>query len=72
LITENTTLKRRNRELTQEVSRFQERLQAARNNNRFLDNRIADLEAQLVTRTNGNGEQRDSRGVADCKCGAKL
>jgi septal ring factor EnvC (AmiA/AmiB activator) len=52
LITENTTLKHRIRELTQEVKRFQERLQAARDNNRFLDNKIADLEAQLVNPTN--------------------
>lgn len=52
LITENTTLKHRIRELTQEVKRFQERLQAARGNNRFLDNKIADLEARLVNPTN--------------------
>ena len=37
LITENTTLKRRVHELAQEVKRFQERLQAARDNNRFLE-----------------------------------
>ena len=52
LITENTTLKHRIRELTQEVKRFQERLRAARDNNRFLDNKIADLEARLVNPTN--------------------
>jgi Family of unknown function (DUF6262) len=48
LITENTTLKHRNRELTTEVKRCQDRLQAARENNRFLDNRIAGLESQLL------------------------
>jgi hypothetical protein len=37
------------RDLTLEVSRLQERLQAAPNNNHSLDTRIADLEAQLVS-----------------------
>jgi chromosome segregation ATPase len=48
LISDNTTLKRRVRDLSQEASRLQERLQAARNNNHSLDSRIADLEAQLM------------------------
>lgn len=47
IVTENTTLKQQIRQLTQDVKRFQDRLQAARDNNRFLDNRIAELEAQL-------------------------
>lgn len=45
---ENTTLKRRVRELTEETRNLGEKLQAARSNNRFLDKRLADLEAQLV------------------------
>jgi hypothetical protein len=48
LITENTTLKHRIRELTTDIQRCQDRLQAARDNNRFLDNRIAGLESQLL------------------------
>jgi chromosome segregation ATPase len=48
LITENTTLKQNVRQLTQDNQRLNERLQGARDNNRFLDKRISDLEAQLV------------------------
>jgi chromosome segregation ATPase len=50
LITERTTLKRKINELTLEVTRLRERLQAARDNSRSLDNRIASLEIQLVDR----------------------
>ena len=53
LITENTTLKQQIRQLTQEVKRFQDRLHAARDNNRFLDNRIAELEAELSAHPDG-------------------
>ncbi|MET7465689.1 hypothetical protein [Nonomuraea sp. NPDC005501] len=46
--TENSTLKRRIRDLTSENRSLAEKLQTARSNNRFLDKRIADLEAQLL------------------------
>jgi hypothetical protein len=45
---ENTTLKQRARQLVQDTRGLEEKLQAARSNNRFLDKRIADLEAQLL------------------------
>lgn len=48
VITENTTLKRRVHQLTQEHGSLRERLEGARSNNRFTDKRIADLEAQLL------------------------
>ncbi|MGW2652198.1 hypothetical protein ACWC1D_00830 [Streptomyces sp. NPDC001478] len=48
LITENTTLKRRIRQVTQEHRQLQERLEGARTNLRFSDKRIADLELQLL------------------------
>ncbi len=48
IITENTTLKQRVRQLTQDNRTLEERLQAARSNNRFADRRIAQLEAQLA------------------------
>ncbi|MFF8917322.1 DUF6262 family protein, partial [Streptomyces sp. NPDC015032] len=47
LSTENTTLKHRVHQLTQEHRRLQERLEGARSNLRFAEKRIADLEAQL-------------------------
>jgi hypothetical protein len=47
---ENATLNRRVRELTDETRNLGEKLQAARSNNRFLEKRLADLEAQLVVR----------------------
>jgi hypothetical protein len=48
LVTENTTLKHELRQATQDRQRLEERLQAARENNRFLDKRIAGLEAELA------------------------
>lgn len=48
LISESVELKRDLRERTGELSQARERLQAARDNNRFLDARIADLEAKLL------------------------
>ncbi|MCY0950476.1 DUF6262 family protein [Streptomyces sp. H27-S2] len=48
LVTENTSLKHRVRQLAQEHRTLQERLEGARSNNRFAEKRIADLEAQLV------------------------
>ncbi|MFC9635630.1 DUF6262 family protein [Streptomyces mirabilis] len=50
LTTENTTLKRRVHQLTQEHRKLQERLEGARTNLRFSENRIADLELQLLER----------------------
>lgn len=48
LTTENTTLKQRLRQLTSDQRATEEKLQAARSNNRFLDKRVASLEAQLL------------------------
>lgn len=48
LLTETRTLKARVRKLTEDNIRLQERLTGARDNNRFLDKRIADLEAELA------------------------
>jgi chromosome segregation ATPase len=45
---ENTALKQRIRQLTHDNQTLEERLQAARSNNRFADRRIAQLEAQLA------------------------
>jgi chromosome segregation ATPase len=53
LVTENTTLKHQIRQFTNDIKRFQDRLHAARDNNRFLDNRIAELEAELSAHPNG-------------------
>lgn len=51
VITENTSLKQRVRQLTVEHRALDERLNAARSNLRFQDRRIADLEAKLVDPT---------------------
>lgn len=48
LTSENLTLKQRVRQLADATGALEERLQAARSNNRFLDRRIADLELQLL------------------------
>jgi chromosome segregation ATPase len=48
ITTENTTLKQRVRTLTAGNRTLEEKLQAARENLRFHDKRIADLEAQLA------------------------
>ena len=48
VITENTTLKQRVRQLTADNRTLDERLKAARSNLRFQDRRIADLEARLL------------------------
>jgi hypothetical protein len=45
---ENATLRQRIRDLTAGQRTLEERLQAARFNNRFLDKRIAGLEARLL------------------------
>lgn len=47
-ITRITTLKQRVRQLTTDNRTLEERLQAARSNNRFADRRIAQLEAELA------------------------
>ena len=48
ITTENTTLKQRVRTLTAGNRTLEEKLRAARENLRFHDKRIADLEAQLA------------------------
>ena len=48
ITTENTTLKQRVRQLTTENRTLTERLQAARENLRFQDRRVADLEAEIT------------------------
>jgi chromosome segregation ATPase len=45
---ENTTLHHRIRQLTDEHRTLRERLAAARSTSRFLDRRVADLEAQIA------------------------
>lgn len=50
LTAEDATLKRRLRDLSASSRTPEERLQAALSNNRFLDKRIAGLEAQLLER----------------------
>ena len=45
---ENTTLHHRIRQLTDEHRQLRERLDAARSASRFLDRRVADLEAQIA------------------------
>jgi hypothetical protein len=47
-LTENTTLKRRIQQLTQEHRALQERLEGARSNLRFAEKRIAALEIQVL------------------------
>ena len=47
-ITENNALRAQARQLTQDNHRLEERLAGARDTNRFLDKRIADLEAELT------------------------
>jgi len=48
LSAENATLRQRIRDFTAGQRALEERLQAARSNNRFLDKRIAGLEVQLL------------------------
>ncbi|MFJ5726047.1 DUF6262 family protein [Streptomyces sp. NPDC093149] len=48
IVTENTNLRQHVRQLTRDNQQVQERLTSARQNNRFMDKRIADLEAQLA------------------------
>ncbi|MEV2256996.1 DUF6262 family protein [Streptomyces sp. NPDC050147] len=50
LTSENTTLKHRVHQLTQEHRKLQERLEGARSNLRFAEKRTANLEAQLLER----------------------
>ena len=56
-ITENHTLWARVRQLTQDNHRLEERLVGARDNNRFLDKRIADLEAGILAATSQSQEE---------------
>jgi chromosome segregation ATPase len=69
ILTQNTTLKRQIGQLASEKRQLEERLKGARDNARFLDKRVADLEAQLLS-DNGLGpaltrvSQADSRRAA--------
>ena len=58
VMTENTALKRQIQQLTGERRGLEDRLKGARENNRFLDKRVAELEAQLA-------ELLTQRGVLD-------
>lgn len=60
LITENTTLKQQVRQMVQDKSRLEERLKGARDNNRFLDKRVANLEAQLISGVSVGGDDGDA------------
>lgn len=53
ITTENTTLKQRLRQITAENRTLDERLKAARSNLRFQDRRVADLEAQITSPSQG-------------------
>ncbi|MCX4637152.1 DUF6262 family protein [Streptomyces platensis] len=48
LVTENTTLKQTVWQLSQDKGRLEDRLKGARENNRFLDKRLAELEATIA------------------------
>lgn len=56
-ITENHALRAEVRQLTQDNRRLGERLAGARDTNRFLDKRIADLEAALLAATAPNQQE---------------
>ncbi len=45
---ENSAIKQRARQLTDDIRSLEQKLHAARSNNRFLDKRLADLEAELI------------------------
>jgi TolA-binding protein len=63
VVTENTTLMQRVRQLAQDNQRLEDRLKGARDNNRFLDKRIADLETELaeyLTRAMPGSTRKDS------------
>ena len=57
-ITENHALRAQVRQLTQDNRRLQERLAGARDTNRFLDKRIADLESELLDSSLGRQQAR--------------
>lgn len=54
LVEQNAQLGQRVQQLSQDQRQMEERLQAARTNNRFQDRRIAQLEAQLLEHTGGS------------------
>lgn len=62
LTTENTSLKQRNRQLADDNQTRNDRLSAARSNIRFLDRRVADLEAQLLERADKRAAEEDRHG----------
>jgi chaperonin cofactor prefoldin len=64
-LTENTSLKQQIRQLTQDKGRLEERLKGARDNNRFLDKRVADLEAELVPEFDPHAPEQDDLSPAE-------
>lgn len=64
LATENATLQRRVQQLANDQGSLEERLQAARSNARFLDRRIADLEAQLAEQLGRTSDAQLNEGLA--------
>ncbi|MBO3736721.1 DUF6262 family protein [Actinoplanes flavus] len=63
IITDNTTLKQQVRQLNQENRGLQDRLRGARDNARFLDKRVADLEAAIADGALVSGEQQSRPAV---------
>jgi chromosome segregation ATPase len=59
-ISENSALKQQVHQLTADRKALDERLKSARDNNRFLDKRIADLEVELLDQ-NGRTETPEMR-----------
>lgn len=55
IVSENHSLKLKVRQQTQDNKTLEDRLKAARDNNRFLDKRIADLEIELLQQREGVG-----------------
>ncbi|MFJ3037133.1 MULTISPECIES: hypothetical protein [Streptomyces] len=53
LVEQNAQFQQRVQQLSQDLRQVEERLQAARTNNRFQDRRIAQLEAQLLEHSSG-------------------
>ncbi|TKA11771.1 hypothetical protein FCI23_10625 [Actinacidiphila oryziradicis] len=57
LVSENTTLKVQLRQQTQDNRALEDRLKGARDNNRFLDKRITDLEVEILRFRQDEGER---------------
>jgi uncharacterized coiled-coil protein SlyX len=57
MTTENLALKRATRDQEREIRSLTDKLAAARENNRFADRRIADLEARIAEPQLGQGNE---------------